>query len=162
MDTSYYPVGRLRHHRNGPGEWLKQICTPLLYRLELYLLERSIRSSRIRRDHGFSPSYSHEERDGEYRLSSLWGSFRQRSSSGWTTYGGAWSIAFGVSTDTNVGYGNKSVASVSNSGNLVMQSDVQMTGMGPSANAEIVLEISNPSMGADAYNGFYLGAAASA
>jgi len=90
-----------------------------------------------------------------------WAPFDSGSSSGWITYGGNWSIASGVYTDSNVGYGDKSVVSSSNSGNLTVQSDVQMNSMGSGANAGIILGVSNPSVGPDAYNGFFLGAGAS-
>jgi hypothetical protein len=90
-----------------------------------------------------------------------WAPFDSGSSSGWTTYNGTWSIASGVYTDSAVGYGDKSVASVANSGNLVVQSDVQMTSMGSNANAGLIMGVSNPSNGADAYNGYYLGAGTS-
>lgn len=90
-----------------------------------------------------------------------WAPFDSGSSSGWTTYGGAWSISSGVYNDSDVGYGDKSVASVSNSGNLVVQSDVQMTNMGSGANAGIILGVSDPSIGPDTYNGFFLGAGTS-
>jgi hypothetical protein len=93
--------------------------------------------------------------------SPYWAPFDSGSSSGWGTYGGTWSIAGGVYTDSNLGYGDKSVVDSSNSGNLTVQSDVQMNNMGSSANAGIILGVSNPSVGPDAYNGFFLGAGTS-
>lgn len=92
---------------------------------------------------------------------SYWAPFDSGSNSGWTTYGGNWSIAGGVYTDANIGYGDKSVVSSSNSGNLTVQSDVRMNSMGSNANAGIILGVSNPSVGPDAYNGFFLGAGTS-
>lgn len=86
-----------------------------------------------------------------------WAPFDSGSSTGWSTYGGSWSVASGVYLDSSIGYGDKSVVSVSNSGNLAVQSDVQMTNMGTTANSGIILGVSDPSVGPDAYNGYYLG-----
>jgi hypothetical protein len=87
-----------------------------------------------------------------------WAPFDSDVSTGWTTYGGAWSVSSGVYSDANVGNGDKSVVSVPTSGNFTVQSDVQMNSAGSSANAGLILGVSSPSVGPDAYTGYYLGA----
>jgi hypothetical protein len=83
--------------------------------------------------------------------------FASGSSSGWTTYGGTWSISNNVYQDTNSGQGDKSVVSVSTNANLIVQSDVEMSTVSGSPNSGILLGVSNPAVGPDSLDGFYIG-----
>lgn len=83
--------------------------------------------------------------------------FGSGSSSGWTPYGGSWSASNGVYQDTNSGAGDKSIVSVSTTGNLIVQGDVEMSTVSPPPNSGILLGVSDPAVGTDSLYGFYAG-----
>ena len=81
------------------------------------------------------------------------------SASGWTTYAGSWSLASEVysnsSTDTQ---GDKSIGGPTG-GNFTMTGDMQLTTS--SGNAGFLLRATNPAVGTDSVEGYYLGINAS-
>jgi hypothetical protein len=82
--------------------------------------------------------------------------FDDGNDTGWTKYGGTWSVVSGwytVASDP----GAKSVANGTNYANFTYQADVQISTSGSNNNAGLLFRVSNPSTGADAYNGYYAG-----
>jgi hypothetical protein len=73
---------------------------------------------------------------------------------GWTTYGGSWSVASGMYSDGSSGPGDKSVAGSTGWTDYTMQGDVKLTASGQ---AGLIVRATNPSTGADAFNGYYVG-----
>ena len=75
---------------------------------------------------------------------------------GWTTYGGAWSDSATNESysDSSSGPGDKSVAGSPSWGNYTLQGDVEVTASGQ---AGLIARVTNPSVGADAFDGYYLG-----
>ncbi len=73
---------------------------------------------------------------------------------GWTTYGGSWSIANGVYSDSVSGPGDKSVAGSTGWADYTLQGDVKLTSAGQ---AGLLLRVTNPSTGANALNGYFVG-----
>jgi len=73
---------------------------------------------------------------------------------GWTTYGGAWAVANGVYSDSASGPGDKSVAGSTGWTDYTLQGDVKLTSGGQ---AGLAVRVTNPSTGADAFNGYFVG-----
>lgn len=79
--------------------------------------------------------------------------FDDGNANGWTTYGGTWTVTGGqycVNSDP----GGKSIANNTNFSNFTYEADVMV---GSSGNAGLIFRVSNPSVGIDAYNGYYAG-----
>jgi hypothetical protein len=76
---------------------------------------------------------------------------------GWTTYGGTWSVASGEYRNTSAGAGEKSVAGNSAWANYTLQADISLTSIGTNANAGLVARVANPATGVDALRGYYAG-----
>ncbi len=74
------------------------------------------------------------------------------SNSLWSIYGGTWQVVNGEYT-VNSGSGYKAVLN-KNFTDYVLEADVQITG---GTEAGLVFRVSNPSTGADAFSGYYLG-----
>jgi hypothetical protein len=83
--------------------------------------------------------------------------FGSGSSSGWTTYGGSWSLSGGVYKDSTAGLGDKSIVSASSAANLIVQSDVEFGSVSTQPNSGILLGVSSPATGTDSLYGFYAG-----
>ncbi|WP_344868316.1 family 16 glycoside hydrolase [Amycolatopsis ultiminotia] len=78
-----------------------------------------------------------------------------RGRSGWIDYGGCWSTSDGVLSETCGGDGgNKSLAGSTAWGDYTLAGDVRLDN-GPEAG--FVVRASNPGVGADAVNGYYVG-----
>ena len=79
--------------------------------------------------------------------------FNDGNANGWTTYGGTWSVTNGQWSAT-VYPGAKAVANGTAFSNLVYEADVSI---GASGDAGVIFRASNPTVGADTYNGYYAG-----
>lgn len=80
--------------------------------------------------------------------------FRNGDVSAWAPYGGDWSVTGGYYTVTS-GTGNKSLVSGSNYSDFAYQADVVVAGQG--GDAGLIFRVTEPSVGTDAYNGYYAG-----
>ena len=82
--------------------------------------------------------------------------FASGTATGWTTYGGTWTDTASTETDADSasGPGDKSVAGSTSWGNYTLQGDVEVNASGQ---AGLLARVTNPSTGADALNGYYLG-----
>lgn len=81
--------------------------------------------------------------------------FESGSATGWTTYGGSWSVSAPAYNNTSGGLGDKSLTGGANWGPNTVTADV-----GPltsSGDAGLVARVTNPGVGADAYAGYYAG-----
>ncbi len=78
---------------------------------------------------------------------------------GWKHYGGTWSLSGGALSASN-GLGFKSIAGSTGWTNYVLEGDVRMNSIGPNGNAGLVFRVSDPDIGTDALNGYYVGVAA--
>jgi hypothetical protein len=86
--------------------------------------------------------------------------FASGTATGWTTYGGTWSDSGSNETysDSAAGAGDKSVAGSTSWGNYTAQGDVELTSLAQSnGNPGLLVRVTNPSLGADALNGYYAG-----
>jgi len=86
--------------------------------------------------------------------------FGSGSSSGWTTYGGTWTVtgATGVYADTAGGAGDKAVAGSTAWTNYSLNGDVQLnSSTGSNPNAGLLVRVTSPSVGVDALNGYFAG-----
>lgn len=72
---------------------------------------------------------------------------------GWATYGGTWTVSGGALT-VNSGGGYKAVASGKSFTKFTYDADLRITNNGE---AGIIFRVTNPSTGADAFNGYYFG-----
>jgi Domain of Unknown Function (DUF1080) len=78
---------------------------------------------------------------------------------GWMDYGGCWSTSGGTYTETCGGTsGNKAIAGSTGWTDYTLQGDVEITS---GTQAGFLVRVSNPSTGADALNGYYVGVNAS-
>lgn len=76
--------------------------------------------------------------------------------SGFTTYGGSWSLSSENYIDSTVDtQGDKSVGGPSASSNYTVTGDVEVTTSG--GNSGFLLRASNPALGADSLDGYYVG-----
>jgi len=73
---------------------------------------------------------------------------------GWYTYGGTWSVSNGVYSDSSKGPGDKAVVGSTGWTDYTVQGDVELTSAGQ---AGLIVRVSNPSVGADALNGYVVG-----
>lgn len=84
--------------------------------------------------------------------------FADGSAAGWTPYGGNWTVdaqkRYGVTISGWSGLGEKSVASAAPRADLVYQGTVVVTS---GNDAGFIFRVTNPSTGADSYNGYYVG-----
>ena len=78
--------------------------------------------------------------------------FDDGNANGWTTYDGTWSV---VSGQYNVGAnpGAKSIANGTNFSNFTYDADLSING----GDAGIIFRVTNPTIGADSYSGYYAG-----
>ncbi|HVH44905.1 MAG TPA: hypothetical protein VM925_21275 [Labilithrix sp.] len=76
---------------------------------------------------------------------------------GWKTYGGCWKVAGGIYSDECGGpaLGNKALAGSTGWKNYRLEGDVRIDKAG--ANAGFLVRLSNPSVGIDAHQGYYVG-----
>lgn len=89
--------------------------------------------------------------------------FASGSSSGWTTYGGSWNVSSAAESynDPSGGSGDKAVAGSTSLTNAILHGDVELTSAGTNANAGLLVRVTNPSVGVDALNGYFIGITAS-
>ena len=77
---------------------------------------------------------------------------------GWTNYGGTWSVINGeydiVGTGGYSG-GQKSIIDDAVGDDFTVEADVRMLSDGGNVDAGIIFRVSNPTTGADSYNGYY-------
>lgn len=73
----------------------------------------------------------------------------------WSDYGGAWSVANGSYLDTAGGVGDKATAGSMGWTDYSLQGDVEVTSGG--GNAGLILRVTHPGVGVDAYNGYVVG-----
>lgn len=93
------------------------------------------------------------------------GPFASGSASGWTPYGGSWSIPNGTDTyvDTTGGLGDKSIGGSASWADYTLSGDVQMgSATGAAPNAGFLVRVTKPAIGTDALNGYYIGITATA
>lgn len=86
--------------------------------------------------------------------------FAGGSATGWSPYGGSWSVAAAAGTyaDTTGGLGDKSTAGSPSWANYSLSGDVQMqSSTGPASNAGLLARVTNASVGVDALDGYYAG-----
>lgn len=79
--------------------------------------------------------------------------FLDGTASAWTPYGGAWIVYNGL-YEINGGSGNKSLVTKSNYHNLIYQADILVAN---GDDAGLVFRVQKPSVGTDAYTGYYAG-----
>jgi hypothetical protein len=80
--------------------------------------------------------------------------FNDGNANGWTVYGGTWSVVNYEYNLTDSGYGYKSVASGTSFANFTCEADVLV---GSTYDSGVIFRVTNPAVGADAYNGYYAG-----
>lgn len=85
--------------------------------------------------------------------------FNDGDANGWTTYGGTWAVQSGQ-YGAQVGDGVKSIANGTNFTDFTYEADVTVGSGTSNTNAGVIFRVSNPSVGADAYNGYYVGISA--
>ena len=74
---------------------------------------------------------------------------------GWDTYGGSWSVSNGIYTDqSSTTNGDKSLAGSTAWADYTLQGDIRLTA---SNNAGFLVRVTNPAVGADAHNGYFVG-----
>lgn len=91
--------------------------------------------------------------------------FASGSATGWTPYGRSWSVPAGTETYTDAagGPGDKSVAGLSSWADYTLSGDVQMgSATGAAPNAGLIARVTNPAVGPDALDGYYVGVTADA
>lgn len=83
--------------------------------------------------------------------------FDSGSTSGWTTYGGTWTVGGtpGVYADTTAGAGDKSVAGSTTWTNYAATGEVSLAT--PSGNAGLLVRVTNPTVGTDSLYGYFVG-----
>ncbi|MGA0569049.1 hypothetical protein ACO2Q7_17100 [Rathayibacter sp. KR2-224] len=83
--------------------------------------------------------------------------FDSGGTSGWTTYGGSWSVGGtpGVYADSSAGAGDKSVAGSTAWSGYTATGEVSLGT--PTGNAGLLVRVSNPAVGTDALNGYFVG-----
>lgn len=83
--------------------------------------------------------------------------FDSGSSSGWTTYGGTWTVGGdpGVYSDTSGGAGDKSIAGSTSWTDYTATGDVSLANT--SENAGLLVRVTDPSVGTDSLNGYFVG-----
>ncbi len=83
--------------------------------------------------------------------------FDSGSTSGWTTYGGSWSVGGtpGVYADSSAGSGDKSVAGSTSWAAYTATGEVSLGT--PSGNAGLLVRVSNPAVGTDSLDGYFVG-----
>jgi hypothetical protein len=79
--------------------------------------------------------------------------FQDGTASAWTPYGGAWIVYNGL-YEINGGSGNKSLVTGSDYRNLTYQADILVAN---GDDAGLVFRVQKPSVGTDAYTGYYAG-----
>ena len=82
--------------------------------------------------------------------------FDTADTSAWTTYGGTWSVDAGKYKLAGIGNGYKSVLSNYSFDNFTYEADIT-TGSESSVDSGIIFRVSNASVGADSFNGYYAG-----
>lgn len=82
--------------------------------------------------------------------------FNDGNANGWTTYDGTWAVESGQYS-VNAGLGYKSVANGTNFSNFTCELDVMVSAASVDANAGLIFRVTNPSVGPDAFNGYYAG-----
>jgi hypothetical protein len=86
--------------------------------------------------------------------------FASGTASGWTTYGGSWSTSASSEalSDTSGGSGDKAVAGSTGWTNYSLSGDVELgAATGSSPNAGLLARVTNPAVGADSLDGYYVG-----
>jgi len=82
--------------------------------------------------------------------------FVNENDSGWNTYGGCWSVSNGIYYETCGGTeGNKSLAGSTGWSDYLLKADVKLTS--DRVNAGVLVRVTNPHVGADSHNGYYIG-----
>ena len=76
---------------------------------------------------------------------------------GFTTYGGTWSVSGGAYHNTSGGLGDKAVTGSTGWTDYAVQTDVRFDSLWSGASAGLMLRATNPSSGVDAYTGYYVG-----
>lgn len=75
---------------------------------------------------------------------------------GWTPYGGTWGVeAYEYSVEASLGA--KAVASGTSFANFTFEADVKVSSAASGANGGLIFRVSQPSVGYDAYHGYYVG-----
>ena len=89
--------------------------------------------------------------------SSFAGSFAGGQAGGWKSYGGCWKVAGGVYSDECGGpaLGNKALAGSTGWRNYRVEGDVRIDT--PGSNAGFLVRLSNPAVGIDSHQGYYVG-----
>ncbi|GAB3433362.1 hypothetical protein [Flindersiella endophytica] len=83
------------------------------------------------------------------------------SQKGWKHYGGTWGLSGGVMSESAGGTGgSKSLAGSTGWTNYVLEGDVRRNSAGANGNAGLLLRVSDPDIGTDALNGYYVGVGA--
>lgn len=86
--------------------------------------------------------------------------FASGMATGWTTYGGTWSVSGSAETysDSVGGAGDKAVAGSTSWANYTLQGDVSITTLNSSnGNPGLLVRVTSPAVGADSLYGYYAG-----
>lgn len=86
--------------------------------------------------------------------------FASGTAAGWTTYGGSWAASSSSESygNSSGGSGEKAIAGSGTWTNYSLSGDVQLgNATGGSPNAGLLARVSNPGVGPDALNGYYVG-----
>jgi parallel beta-helix repeat protein len=82
--------------------------------------------------------------------------FSDANAVGWNTYDGTWAVeSYQYSVEASAGA--KSVASGTRFANFTYEADTMVSSAVSGANGGLIFRVSNPSIGYDAYNGYYVG-----
>ncbi len=87
-------------------------------------------------------------------------SFRSGDTSGWRFFGGSWGVTDGVLDDLNGARGDKAVTGNPRWSDYIVETDLRLNADPADAlwgDAGIVFRVTDPSVGVDAYDGYYLG-----
>ncbi|EIC06711.1 protein of unknown function DUF1080 [Microbacterium laevaniformans OR221] len=84
----------------------------------------------------------------------LYAPFDSGNDSGWSTYGGTWSVNNGVYSQTDSSSGPKSLVGSSGWTDVTVTSDLRLDAAGQ---AGVLLRTTSPSTGADSHTGYYVG-----
>lgn len=84
----------------------------------------------------------------------LYAPFDSGDDTGWSTYGGSWTVSGGVYTQTGSSSGPKSLVGSTGWTDITITTDVRL---GTAGQAGVLLRTTSPSVGADSHNGYYVG-----
>lgn len=84
--------------------------------------------------------------------------FANNQDNGWSTYGGTWSASGGVYTDSAAGSGDKTLVGSTGWSDYTVSADIKLAAGG--GNAGVLARVTDPSVGSDAHNGYFVGIAA--